>query len=379
LVAYYRGLPLPKPWKTQLRKPSTVKALIWHFHRRLYINDPSVPPDGGRLQDITPIIWNAQVFDRSCLLDRPFDGDDICGDPLPADPSTLSPNGGEPVQGNGDGSGYPSGKGPAGGQIGPTITYHSGTPSPTCTTKCGTLCAGFYCLPNPTGKPPDFTDPANRGECAFKTTTTECNGSGAHTVCVPVEVCTTPTDLPTLTRRPGATPTGSCLASGAVSTCAMGPGGQPACITSTACTRWATTASPTTPSTLPSPVPNTAYVLIFLEEMLVYNNMGGDWMRMWNVYSSPLDKTVPVCDEGPVFVERSTGSATGGFPGFPPSLGRFTAQRFTCTYKGTEDKLGLLECDGVKNMWCQPLPHDDVVFCLPFYNPTMTPVVICQW
>jgi hypothetical protein len=113
--------------------------------------------------------------------------------------------------------------------------------------------------------------------------------------------------------------------------------------------------------------------------MLMYNDMGGDWMRMWTVFSSPLQKTVHMCDDGPVFVQRSTGSATGSFPGFPPSLGPFTAEGFTCTYKGTEDKLGLLECDGVQNMWCGPLPASDVLFCLPFYNPTMTPVVVCQW
>lgn len=152
LAAYFRGLPLPEPWKTQLRKPRTVKALITHFHRRLIIiNDPRIPPGPQGLQDIKPIIWNAQVFDKSCLLDRPFPGGDVCGDPLPLDLGTLSPAGGEPVQGNGDGSGYPSGHGPAGGQIGPTITYRSGIPSPTCTTKCGTLCTGYYCQPNPLG------------------------------------------------------------------------------------------------------------------------------------------------------------------------------------------------------------------------------------
>jgi hypothetical protein len=33
----------------------------------------------------------------------------------------------------------------------------------------------------------------------------------------------------------------------------------------------------------------------------------------------------------------------------------------------------------VQNMWCEPLPASDVLFCLPFYNPTMTPVVACRW
>ncbi|KAK4156927.1 hypothetical protein C8A00DRAFT_40616 [Chaetomidium leptoderma] len=323
-----------------------------------------------------PIIWNGQVYSHSCLLDRPFDGDDVCGDPLPADLGTLSPTGGELVQGNGDGSDYPSGQGPAG----PIITYRSGTPSPTCTTKCGTLCTGYYCEPNPTGEPPDFTDPVNGGECAFKTTTTQCNGSGGHTVCVPVEVCTKPTDMPTLTSKPdAASPTGSCLASGPVSTCAMGPGGQRACITSTTCTEWAR-ASPTTntpPPNPPSPTPHNAFVAIALDELFMTSDIGGDWSREWDVFSAPLSGVIRLCDDHPIFSQSTT--ATGMSPGFPPTLGPFTAQGFTCTYRGTRDKLGLLECDGVQNMWCEKVQGNAVEACSLFDNPIMVPVVVCRW
>ena len=376
LAAYFRGLPLPDPWKKQLQKPKTVKTLIAHFHhRRLDINDPDIPPNPWRLLDKKPVIWNAQIFEKSCLLDRPFVGGKACGDPLPPDLGSLSPTGGEPVQGNGDGSGYPSGHGAAGGR---TITYRSGAPSPTCTTKCGTLCTGYYCQPNPTGKPPDFTDPVNAGNCAFKTTTTQCSSSGAHTTCVPVEVCTIPTDLPTVTGKPGATRTGSCLASVAVSTCAMGPGGQPACITSTTCANWAT-ATATTKTTAPaSPTPHSAFIVIALEEWFLPTDVGGDWARSWQVFSAPLDGTINSCQARPDF-SQSTTSGTGLSPGFPPKLGPFTAQGFSCTYRGTEDKLGLLECVGVDNVQCSEFHENLAQGCFPSDNPIEVPVVRCRW
>jgi len=52
-------------------------------------------------------------------------------------------------------SGSPSG--PDGD--GPTITFEPGPNGPSCTTNCGTLCKGFYCLPHPTGTPPDYIPP----------------------------------------------------------------------------------------------------------------------------------------------------------------------------------------------------------------------------
>ena len=380
LVAYYRGLPLSEPWKTQLQKPRNVKALITHFHRRLHTEDPSVLPEVEGRQDIKPIIWNAQVMDHSCLLDRPFAGDDACGPPLPADLSTLPLDGGESVKGNGDGSQHGSGQG---GRIGSTITYQPGKPSPTCTTQCGTLCTGYYCKPNPTGKPPDFTDPVNAGNCAFKTTTTQCNGSGGHTVCVPVEICTIPTDLPTVTGKPPATHTGSCLASGAVSTCAMGPGGQSACITSTTCTRWAT-AEPTRtqPSTIPSPTPQNGFVVIALQESFMSSDVGGDWTRQWRAYSAPLNRVIDMCGDKPVFTQLTT-TGTGVDPGFPPELGPFEAQGYDCTYKGTLDKKGSLFCEGGNggdiNMSCESVQGGVVDECDTHSNSWMVPVVICRW
>ena len=48
------------------------------------------------------------------------------------------------------------GSGSAGGR---RITFAPGAPSPTCASQCGILCTGFFCLPNPTGKPADQWDP----------------------------------------------------------------------------------------------------------------------------------------------------------------------------------------------------------------------------
>lgn len=386
MVAYFRALPLPGDWSTQLQKPAAIKALIRNFQRRLIIADPSVPPDESGVTDIKPFIWNGQVFDKSCLLDRPFEGDSVCGDELPADLGTLSANGGESIQGNGDGSAYPDGQGPPSDATGSSITYHPGTPSPTCTTKCGTLCSGYYCKANPTGTPSDFTDPVNLPtpppigptSCDFIATSTQCNGSGGNTVCVPVEVCTTAPDLPDLPGGP--THTGTCVASGAVTTCAMGPGGQSACVTTSTCTNWATAKPTPTPPPTPPPVPENGFIIIALMELLANSEGGfgfGQWVRSWSVLASTLDRPVELCDSSAVFT-KSTTVANGASPGFPPTMGPFEAAGFTCTYKGTEDKLGLLVCDGVKNMWCSHMDKQ-VEGCGIVYNPTMTTVVLCQW
>lgn len=262
-----------------------MKALISHFQRRLVIEDPSIIPSIDGLNDRKPVIWNGQGFDKSCLLDRPFANDAICGDVLPDDLNTLSPSGDESIAGNGDGSDYPDGQDD--GPLGTTITYQAGTPSPTCTTNCGTLCTGYYCTPNHTENPSDFTDPINLSHL--------------------------PTDLPTLT-SPTST-TASCVASGAVTTCAAGPGGQSACVTTATCTSYSspTSAAPTTTAPAPSPTPENAFVLIALEELLITSQLGGDWYRSWNVFSAPLAGAIDTCGDENIFVKTTT-SATGNSP-----------------------------------------------------------------
>jgi hypothetical protein len=43
---------------------------------------------------------------------------------------------------------------------GPVVFYRPGPPAPLCTADCGKLCSGFYCVPAPTGTPPDFESSA---------------------------------------------------------------------------------------------------------------------------------------------------------------------------------------------------------------------------
>lgn len=68
----------------------------------------------------------------------------------------------------------------------------------------------------------------------------------------------------------------------------------------------------------PAPTPHNAWVVIALEELLVTPRIGG---------------TINMCDDSAIFYQATSG-ATGSDPGFPPFLGPFTAQGFTCTYNG---------------------------------------------
>ncbi|KAK4102843.1 carbohydrate-binding module family 24 protein [Parathielavia hyrcaniae] len=52
------------------------------------------------------------------------------------------------------------------------LTWHAGPVQPTCTANCGKLCTGYYCVPQPTGSPPDFFDPVNTAVSTTTTTTT---------------------------------------------------------------------------------------------------------------------------------------------------------------------------------------------------------------
>jgi hypothetical protein len=58
---------------------------------------------------------------------------------------------------------------PGGGDPrGPPVTFTQGPPSPLCTANCGHLCTGFYCVPRPTGTPPDFPQPAPTEQPTYK-------------------------------------------------------------------------------------------------------------------------------------------------------------------------------------------------------------------
>ena len=89
---------------------------------------------------------------------------------------------------------------------GPVISYKPGPPAPLCTTTCGKLCDGFYCVPTPTGTPPDFVTPTS------KPTTTSGNGNGntntgnggdgSPTVSSKPVTTVPPGQQPTITKKP---------------------------------------------------------------------------------------------------------------------------------------------------------------------------------
>ncbi|KAI0123327.1 hypothetical protein BJ170DRAFT_105283 [Xylariales sp. AK1849] len=102
----------------------------------------------------------------------------------------------------------------------PAVTFNPGPPGPLCTADCGKLCTGFYCEPNPTGTPPDFTVPATSTgltdlptlppstptSCDTGSTTSstvQCVGNNGHSACVTKQVCT---KVPQPTAQPTDTP-----------------------------------------------------------------------------------------------------------------------------------------------------------------------------
>ncbi|KAK1833706.1 hypothetical protein QBC39DRAFT_242568, partial [Podospora conica] len=202
-IAYWRGLPGIQ-W--ELSDPVNVRSLVMQMHRIMlgrrgagdFRNIPTlaVPADQGTTEaewpnrpwgQKVPFLWNGDVEGGNCLVNpslpnclddwhfqdrdpsrlRLQETDPGCSSdsgaiakrqagggacPVVVPPSQGGNNGGSP--GSGSGSGPGSGPGFAS-----FISFATGAPSPTCTSGCGTLCTGYFCLPQPTGKPADQWDP----------------------------------------------------------------------------------------------------------------------------------------------------------------------------------------------------------------------------
>lgn len=171
-----------------------------------------------------PVIWNGQVRDKSCIVDyatrATWDTDGACPD-IPTDLSTLEEPIGESVQdcsASGElipdgadtdpgppetptdskrrfkrdaGGACPTNLGDGSGGGGQSIAYSSApTPSPTCAsgTGCGgILCTGYYCVPNPTGVPPDYPAPndPNGGSVGVTTSSFPRNSTSTTTTISP--------------------------------------------------------------------------------------------------------------------------------------------------------------------------------------------------
>jgi hypothetical protein len=245
LVAYWRGLPnIANGWAEELKKPANVKKLLLYMQRvildedlaenldetQVFFDDTEgeryyIPRSRRDVLDKVPFIWTGNHEGKNCLMDP--NAHPSCPQGRLED---LPPFGAGCTQADADGSRIAkraggvcvvrpgSGRGP--GAIGDPITFSPGPASPTCvpgSLGCGTLCTGYYCIPSPTGFPPDHWDPEDPAHKPTRTTT------GATQ------------SLPSLTSCASYTPTRVC----------NGSGGQVACITSSACADRPTTSCPT--------------------------------------------------------------------------------------------------------------------------------------
>src|SRR5262245_52117510 len=133
LVANLRANPI-----MNVRTPAEVKAKILALSRPIKTR----PDPGGTSVNV---VWNAQDKLSVCVVLKrggPFDrraDDDTC-----------------PLPGGGSGGGGSGGGSDESVPKGPPVTFTSGPPGPTCTSGCGELCTGAYCILNPTGIPGDF-------------------------------------------------------------------------------------------------------------------------------------------------------------------------------------------------------------------------------
>jgi hypothetical protein len=264
LVAYLRALP---SWPMGKDPKSMFDGIRQRARNIQYANKP--PSE-------VPIIWNGH--EGSCAPGSKRDlegrqGGDGASCPFP-----------------GSGSGQPGG--PQDPQ-GPPIEFKSGTPGPLCTApNCGKLCSGFYCVPNPTGTPPDFSIPASitakptftpapGDACVSETTIRECNGGPRDAVCSTTTQCVSwgavkLSGLPTPTSDVPFSPSGgSCISS----TTWLSIGGPKfeATITKSSCAEWWTPSPPTPTPTPEPPAPLrciTAHLLIHTEPL------GEDSFRM---------------------------------------------------------------------------------------------------
>lgn len=177
----------------RLGDPANVKALVKAMHREalgmkdgdpFYVPGPKLKPGEGGVPNWTnrpngkvASLWNGDVPRGNCLSNPDLPNcldewgfkrrdptklalalDSGCGYGFGA-PGRKRQAGGAVcpvVVGGSSGSGSGSGSGPGFPSF---ISFATGAPSPTCTSGCGTLCTGYFCRPNPTGKPADQRDP----------------------------------------------------------------------------------------------------------------------------------------------------------------------------------------------------------------------------
>lgn len=159
LIAYLRGV--ASPWAPEFERASVMTSLVSILQRELRIEDER--EDDPEEVIWQSFVWNGQVKDKSCLTNGMLtdaNGNFLCPEKLRVcsddDDKRKRQSCTLPDPDENEGSGSSGGDG---GLRPSPITWQPGTPSPTCSSNCGSLCSGYYCKPNPTGNPPDYSDP----------------------------------------------------------------------------------------------------------------------------------------------------------------------------------------------------------------------------
>lgn len=191
LIAYWRGM--ESNWAPAFTSATAMPKLARDFMRRL--GSRSTAEDDPRQL----FAWNGQVKDKSCLTNGMLADDDgnlLCPESLQVcDDSDKRKRQSCALPDPDDGDDYDAGSGSSGSDSGlrpSPITWQPGTPSPTCSSNCGSLCSGYWCKPNPTGNPPDYSDPILHPVTSVPSHTT----SAPHLT----------TSVPTATSKPAAAP-----------------------------------------------------------------------------------------------------------------------------------------------------------------------------
>ncbi|GAP87899.2 hypothetical protein SAMD00023353_1601050 [Rosellinia necatrix] len=344
LAAYFKQL--PSQWRDQLNQansngPKAVKAMIVALQREI------TKDKVRRVGPSMPLVWNGMDVGVNCLLDYPQGGDpaNVCP-ALTDDITAYEPPAscaGTPLVAGGaaafaqDNATLPLGRRqqqpgggsctlPANGGGGTQITFSTGpSVQPTCGAAggCGgTVCAGYWCAPTPTGYPPSYQDPKDPRSGGYVAPTTTIGQT--------------------------------------------------------------TTTTTTTTTMRPTPSPSEAVYIEFRFQIAGGPDQapvaGADWV--W--YEVPLNgESLQICDAVPAYSELEFDRGLAD-PGWPPSMAadEDVWGRAGCRYVGDDGGGGgALECDGVPRFPCRVDPQSaEQLECnanVPFLFVTFVPRVQC--
>ncbi|KAM0631198.1 hypothetical protein ACHAPW_005869 [Verticillium nonalfalfae] len=363
----------PDPTFSNFVKPAQLKQQLKSLAR-------AISYQGVTNADKPVVVYNGQRKDQSCLpnsnagvvSERRLSIRQVESCPLPGQPGNPE---GVPV---------------------PSLTYKPGPPGPLCTANCGRLCEGFFCVPQPTGTPPEFTPPSNPGAtgpgwvppppvtlpnlptlppsepgvtpgpgtvCLSSATVTQCNGRPGQAVCVTSTSCASfgtlgpfPTLPPSVTSPPG----GSCVST-ATWVITGGPKGE-ATVTTSGCGKWTVPSAPEPTPNPPSPPPpperNHGVVVISYYEFGQFTVGGTFWTREHRAFSVPFGGQIKQCSASAIASQSAPGVLASAK--LPTKMGPFQAEGRTCEYSGSPDSPGQLSCDGLPTVSCERASQTDI-------------------